>query len=172
MNALEPSAALHARNNCDSKKHDNGDVLYGGRNDSRGHEYEISKLSMLKQWSQFERPDSFDASDGYHSQELSLALYQREEMASKRNNLLGSRQSWVMTNRMVVIVVLDVAVYGWRLKHWSWEEGYQDQGDKVEFSGPLLSQSNRIDELLERHERHIRQAVRKSWFQRGKKSGK
>ncbi|XP_031255003.1 protein IMPAIRED IN BABA-INDUCED STERILITY 1 isoform X1 [Pistacia vera] len=137
MNALEPSAALHARNNCDSKKHDNGDILYGGRNDTRGHEYEISKLSMLKQWSQFERPDSFDASDGYHSQELSLALYQREEMASKRNNL-----------------------------------GYQDQGDKVEFSGPLLSQSNRIDELLERHERHIRQAVRKSWFQRGKKGGK
>ena len=46
-------------------------------------------------------------------------------------------------------------------------QGYQDQGDTVEFSGPLLSQSNRIDELLERHERQIRQAVRKSWFQRG-----
>lgn len=46
--------------------------------------------------------------------------------------------------------------------------GYQDQGEKVEFSGPLLSQSHRVDELLERHERHIRQAVRRSWFQRGK----
>lgn len=46
-------------------------------------------------------------------------------------------------------------------------QGYQDQGDKVEFSGPLLSQSHRIDELLEKNERHIRQAVRKSWFQRG-----
>lgn len=46
-------------------------------------------------------------------------------------------------------------------------QGFQDQGEKVEFSGPLLSQSHRIDELLERHERQIRQAVRKSWFQRG-----
>jgi len=45
--------------------------------------------------------------------------------------------------------------------------GLQDQEEKVEFSGPLLSQSHRIDELLERHERHIRQAVRRSWFQRG-----
>lgn len=46
-------------------------------------------------------------------------------------------------------------------------QAYHDEEEKVEFSGPLLSQSNRIDELLERHERQIRQAVRKSWFQRG-----
>ncbi|KAI3504678.1 hypothetical protein L1887_26331 [Cichorium endivia] len=45
---------------------------------------------------------------------------------------------------------------------------YQNQEDKVEFSGPLLSQSHQIDELLERHERQIRQAVRRSWFQKGK----
>ncbi|CAI9266811.1 unnamed protein product [Lactuca saligna] len=47
---------------------------------------------------------------------------------------------------------------------------YQDQEEKVEFSGPLLTQSHRIDELLERHERQIRQAVRRSWFQRGKRN--
>lgn len=89
INALEPSAALHARNNCDLRKHENGDVIHVARTDSRGHDsYETAKLAMLKQWSQFERPDSFDASDGYHSQELSLALYQREEMAAKRNNLV------------------------------------------------------------------------------------
>lgn len=46
-------------------------------------------------------------------------------------------------------------------------QGYHDHADKVEFSGPLLSQSHRVDELLEKHERHIRQAVRRSWFQRG-----
>ena len=45
---------------------------------------------------------------------------------------------------------------------------YQDQEEKVEFSGPILSQPNRIDELLARHERQVRQAVRRSWFQRGK----
>lgn len=36
----------------------------------------------------------------------------------------------------------------------------------MEFSGPLLSQPNKVDELLEKHERQIRQAVRRSWFQR------
>ena len=40
-------------------------------------------------------------------------------------------------------------------------------GERVEYSGPLLSQSHKIDELLEKHERHIRQVVRKSWFGRG-----
>ncbi|KAK2981366.1 hypothetical protein RJ640_003326, partial [Escallonia rubra] len=131
---FEPSGALHLRNNCETKHHEKIDVR-GSRTNSRGHDpYEVVKQAMLNNWSQFERPDSFDASDGYHSQELSLALYQREEMGMKKINLV-----------------------------------YQDQGDKVEFSGPLLSQSHRVDELLERHERHIRQAVRRTWFQRGKK---
>ncbi|XP_024976737.1 protein IMPAIRED IN BABA-INDUCED STERILITY 1-like [Cynara cardunculus var. scolymus] len=48
---------------------------------------------------------------------------------------------------------------------------YQNQEDKVEFSGPLLTQSHQIDELLERHERQVRQAVRRSWLQRGRKNG-
>ncbi|MBA0552346.1 hypothetical protein Golob_023167 [Gossypium lobatum] len=132
FSSLEPSAPLHTRNDIDSKRHENGDVINGGRTDSRGHDsYEAAKRDMQKQWSQFEHPDSFDTSDGYHSQELSLALYRREEMAAKRNN-----------------------------------PDSQDEVDKVEFSGPLLSQSHRVDELLERHERKIRQAIRKSWFQR------
>ncbi|KAK8559993.1 hypothetical protein V6N12_012802 [Hibiscus sabdariffa] len=130
--SFDPFAQLHAKNNIESK-HENGDVIYGGRTDSRGLDsYEAAKRAMQKQWSQFERPDSFNASDEYHSQELSLELYRREEMLSKRNN-----------------------------------SDYQDEVDKVEFSGPLLCQSHRVDELLERHERHVRQAIRKSWFQRG-----
>ncbi|CAA6667387.1 unnamed protein product [Spirodela intermedia] len=48
------------------------------------------------------------------------------------------------------------------------ESSMQDQEDRVEFSGPLLSQLNKVDELLEKHERQIRQAVRRSWFQRCK----
>ncbi|XP_010258219.1 PREDICTED: probable serine/threonine-protein kinase At1g54610 isoform X2 [Nelumbo nucifera] len=136
-NAVDPSSLLQTRNNSDLKI-ENGEALYGARIDSRDHDsHDIAKRAMLKQWSHLDHPDSFDASDIYHSQELSVALYQREEMAAKRSNL-----------------------------------GYQDQGDMVEFSGPLLSQSHRVDELLERHERHIRQAVRRSWFQRGKRHGK
>ncbi|KAM4114896.1 hypothetical protein ACJW30_04G104900 [Castanea mollissima] len=136
-NIVEPTA-LPTKNNFDSKRHENGDVIHGARTNSRGHDsYEIAKLTMQNNWCKFERPDSFDASDEYHSQELSMAQYQKEEMAAKRSNI-----------------------------------GYRDQGDKVEFSGPLLSQSHRVDELLEKHERHIRRTVRKSWFQRGRKHGK
>ncbi|XP_076940211.1 protein IMPAIRED IN BABA-INDUCED STERILITY 1-like [Bidens hawaiensis] len=88
------------------------------RANSRGQE---SNGLVIKNWNQFDRPESFDAgSDGL----------------VKRMNMI-----------------------------------YHDHEEKVEFSGPLLSQPNRIDELLERHERQIRQAVRRSWFQRGKKVG-
>ncbi|KAK4354241.1 hypothetical protein RND71_026435 [Anisodus tanguticus] len=133
---FEPSLALHMENNMEPKIHDNYELTNANQNNSMGHDtYESIKHSIHKRWSQLERPDSFDASDGYHSQELSLALYLKEETAVKRINLV------------------------------------QDQGDKVEFSGPLLSESqtHTVEELLEKHECHIRQAVRRSWFQRGSK---
>ncbi|KAJ1406279.1 Serine/threonine-protein kinase, active site [Sesbania bispinosa] len=136
FNPLEPSK-LNSRNNSDTINQENKEFC-GRHTNSRGHDLlEISKLSMQNQWSKFDRPDSFDASDEYHSQELSMALYHREDSVSKRSNI-----------------------------------SFQDQGEKVEFSGPLLSQMHTVDELLERHERHIRRTVRRSWFQRGKKHGK
>ncbi|XP_008781045.1 protein IMPAIRED IN BABA-INDUCED STERILITY 1-like isoform X2 [Phoenix dactylifera] len=48
---------------------------------------------------------------------------------------------------------------------------YKDQRQSVELSGPLLSQSLKIDELLEKNEGHIGQAARRSWFQKGTKQG-
>ncbi|RDX99774.1 Protein IMPAIRED IN BABA-INDUCED STERILITY 1, partial [Mucuna pruriens] len=135
FNPLEPST-LNSRSNLDTTKENK--EFCGGYTNSRGHELlEIPKLSMQNQWSKFDRPDSFDASDEYHSQELSMALYHREDSASKRSNM-----------------------------------SCQDQGEKVEYSGPLLSQMHTVDELLERHERHIRRTVRRSWFQTGKKHEK
>ncbi|XP_054806625.1 protein IMPAIRED IN BABA-INDUCED STERILITY 1 [Prosopis cineraria] len=135
INPLE-SAVPNSMNNIDSRNMENKDCL--GRSNSRSRDpLEIPKIAMQNQWSKFDRPDSFDASDEYHSQELCMALYHREDSISKRSNL-----------------------------------SYQDQGEKVEFSGPLLSQMHTVDELLEKHERHIRRTVRRSWFQRGKKHGK
>ncbi|RWW71572.1 hypothetical protein BHE74_00020677 [Ensete ventricosum] len=49
-------------------------------------------------------------------------------------------------------------------------QGYRDRAEKVDFSGPVLLQSEKVDEFLEKHEQHVRKAMRKSWFQRGKKS--
>ncbi|ONM33178.1 hypothetical protein ZEAMMB73_Zm00001d041514 [Zea mays] len=39
--------------------------------------------------------------------------------------------------------------------------------NRVDFSGPLLSQPRRIDELLHIHEQQIRQAGRRPWFMKG-----
>ncbi|KAH0436588.1 hypothetical protein IEQ34_026370 [Dendrobium chrysotoxum] len=46
--------------------------------------------------------------------------------------------------------------------------GYKKPDDRVEFSAPLLYQSRKVDELLERHEQQIRQAVRRTWHQKDK----
>lgn len=90
FNPVEPSIALNAKNSLDFKKHENGDVVHRGRAESRGHDsYEIAKLAIQNHWGKFERPDSFDASDMYHSQELSLALYQREELGPTKSDLVS-----------------------------------------------------------------------------------
>ncbi|XP_010539977.1 PREDICTED: probable serine/threonine-protein kinase At1g54610 [Tarenaya hassleriana] len=138
-NLLGPSPAQTGKSDVESKMSENDkEDKDGARTDSQSREsYEMMKRSLLKQWSQLERPDSFDASEEYRSQELSLAMYQREEMAAKLGNLCC-----------------------------------QDDGDKIQFSGPVLSQSYGVDELLERHERQIRHLVRKSWFHKGKKQRK
>ncbi|KAJ1265991.1 hypothetical protein BS78_08G116300 [Paspalum vaginatum] len=44
---------------------------------------------------------------------------------------------------------------------------YKGKVDRVDFSGPLLSQPRRIDELLHNHEQQIRRAGRRSWFKKG-----
>ncbi|KAL1334176.1 hypothetical protein HN51_063071 [Arachis hypogaea] len=135
-NSLETSTVT-SRNNSESRNYENKEFC-GGRSNSRGRDLlEISKLVMQNQWNKFDRPDSFDTSDEYHSQELSMTLYHREDSLSKRSNLSS-----------------------------------QDQGDTVDFSGPLISQMHTVDEILERHERHIRRTVRRSWFQKDKKNGK
>lgn len=90
FNAVEPSVALPSRNNLDLKKLENGDIRHRERADSKGHDsYEIAKIAIQNQWGKFERPDSFDASEGYHSQELSLALYRREEMGASKHDLVS-----------------------------------------------------------------------------------
>ncbi|XP_078155279.1 protein IMPAIRED IN BABA-INDUCED STERILITY 1-like isoform X2 [Carex rostrata] len=48
-------------------------------------------------------------------------------------------------------------------------ETEQGPSERMEFSGPMSLQPHLIDDLLKKHERHIRQAFRKSWFKRGKK---
>lgn len=88
FNSLETST-LNSRDNSESRKFENKES-FGACTKSRGHDLlEISKLAMQKQWSKFDRPDSFDTSEEYHSQELSMALYNRQDSLSKRSNLVS-----------------------------------------------------------------------------------
>lgn len=87
FNSLETST-LNSRNNSESRNYENNE-FFGTCTNSRGHDLlEISKLAMKNQWSKFDRPDSFDTEE-YHSQELSMALYNRQDSLSKRSNLVS-----------------------------------------------------------------------------------
>ena len=81
-NLLGPSPAFSEISDAESKMKENE------KEEKQDEAYEMLKLSMLKKWRKLERPDSFDASDEYHSQDLSLALYQREEKAAKLGHLV------------------------------------------------------------------------------------
>jgi hypothetical protein len=48
-------------------------------------------------------------------------------------------------------------------------QNFEDRSDQMEYSGPILSQSQLVDDFLTKHEKHIRSAVRRSWFQKGTK---
>lgn len=72
---------INGINNVDSKRHENSSTLSLG--DSRGS-YESTEGTKKKQWGPLDRPDSFDASDEYHSQDLS-SLYLKEHLATKKN---------------------------------------------------------------------------------------
>lgn len=88
FNSLELST-LNSKNNLDTTNQESKEFC-GGYTNSKGHDLlEISKLSMQNHWSKFDGPDSFDASDEYHSQELPMALYHREDSQSKRSNLVS-----------------------------------------------------------------------------------
>lgn len=88
---FEPSGALHIKNSLELKRQDS-EATKGSRTNSKGRDtYEFTKHAMQQHWSQLEQTDSFDASDGYHSQELSLALYLKEETAFKKINVVSQK---------------------------------------------------------------------------------
>ena len=67
-------------------------MLSMSRSSSKGPESsERSKVVIRNQWGKFERPDSFDTSDEYHSQDFAVALSLRDELGAKRNNLVSLR---------------------------------------------------------------------------------
>jgi hypothetical protein len=86
FNSLETST-INSRDVSDDNRNNENKEVFGERTSSRGRDlFEISKLVMQNQWSKFDRPDSFDTSEEYHSQELSMMVYHREDSLSRRSN--------------------------------------------------------------------------------------
>ncbi|KAF6168529.1 hypothetical protein GIB67_015076 [Kingdonia uniflora] len=103
--ALDPPSVRYLRNSSEIKCQENGELLGETRTESQDNDsHEIVKHATRRQWNQCECPDSFDASNVYHSQQLSSTKYQKEEMTAKRCNM-----------------------------------GYDDDEQRVDFSGPILS---------------------------------
>ncbi|KAL4566493.1 hypothetical protein LXL04_030609 [Taraxacum kok-saghyz] len=107
----------------------------------------------------FMRSQSRSSSKSYAFDPSTLHIREPKEKferSGSRSRIDGHTSQDLPISLFKRIEVLDTQIY------------QNDEDNKVEFSGPLLSQSHQIDELLERHERQIRQAVRRSWLQKGK----
>ncbi|CAL5367745.1 unnamed protein product [Camellia sinensis] len=115
LHDVELPSILHARNTSDSEEQESEEFsskvdIDLGDNES----YEVAKRTTWRQHSQPYRPESFNDSDLYHSQEFSVH--------------------------------------------------YNGKKERTQYSGPLVSRSNR---LVDEQENHIRQGVHRSRFYRG-----
>ncbi|KAK2987876.1 hypothetical protein RJ640_025643 [Escallonia rubra] len=114
LRTLDPSSVLHANDTLDSERDEHDDFSSRNPAASSGHD-EIARRAMHRHRSHPNRPDSFDSSNLFQPEELSV--------------------------------------------------DYNDQRERLPFSGPLLSQKRRTDG---RQESHIRQAAaRRSRFYKG-----
>lgn len=86
--AVDLSTNLQTKSTHDSKGQANGNG-YEAHADSTGYEpHALAKQEILKKWTELERPDSFDSSDMFHSQDLSEAVYVRDGVSSKYSSLV------------------------------------------------------------------------------------
>ncbi|KAK3026224.1 hypothetical protein RJ639_040509 [Escallonia herrerae] len=114
LRTLDPSSVLHANDTLDSERDEHDDFSSRNPAASSGHE-KIAKHAMHRQRSHPNRPDSFDSSNLFQPEELSV--------------------------------------------------DYNDQRERLPFSGPLLSQKRRTDGRQESHSRQA--AARRSRFYKG-----
>ena len=91
----------------------------------------------------FDRSDFFDASDVLQPHDYSMAFHQ-EEVTAIKNNMVRSQAAYV---------IQFIFVFNHQIK--------------VGYSGPLLTESYKVDELLQRNENHIREVGRRSRFHTG-----
>lgn len=132
--------------------------------------HDAAKRAVLRKWSQLERPDSFDSCDTYHSQNFSNAMLVGVGggALSSKNIFEVRRVDRLFTCYYGVMCVFFTSKLVGDVRFMELQGGHgHGQEEKAEYSGPLLPQSHKVDELLQKNERHIRQAVRTSWFRRG-----
>ncbi|XP_059670388.1 protein IMPAIRED IN BABA-INDUCED STERILITY 1-like [Cornus florida] len=94
MSELEPSSILHAKDMLDSTGQENEEFLNRVHSDLRGCDsFEIANHAMRRQLNQLDRPESFDASDLYLSQELSADYNDQQRSVQYSGPLLSQSHS-------------------------------------------------------------------------------
>ncbi|XP_052138285.1 probable serine/threonine-protein kinase At1g54610 [Oryza glaberrima] len=109
------------------------------RTNSNGGAYEAEKQEAMKQWAQV--ADAFTSSESYNNRFKEPTATAGAAAAAATKEVKSSKKHKVGGGRL----------------------------HRVGFSGPLLSQPRRIEELLQNHEQQIRRAGRRSWFRKGSK---
>jgi hypothetical protein len=107
------------------------------RTNSNGGAYEAEKQEAMKQWAQV--ADAFTSSESYNNRFKEPTATAGAGAAAATKEVKSSKKHKVGGGRL----------------------------HRVGFSGPLLSQPRRIEELLQNHEQQIRRAGRHSWFRKG-----
>ncbi|EEE53486.1 hypothetical protein OsJ_36639 [Oryza sativa Japonica Group] len=106
------------------------------RTNSNGGAYEAEKQEAMKQWAQV--ADAFTSSESYNNRFKEPTATAGAGAAAATKEVKSSKKHKVGGGRL----------------------------HRVGFSGPLLSQPRRIEELLQNHEQQIRRAGRHSWFRK------
>uniref|UniRef100_A0A0D3HW17 Uncharacterized protein n=1 Tax=Oryza barthii TaxID=65489 RepID=A0A0D3HW17_9ORYZ len=124
------------------------------RTNSNGGAYEAEKQEAMKQWAQV--ADAFTSSESYNNR-------------FKEPTATAGAAAAAATKEVKSSKVSSPSDHFHHCRNPSSPKHKVGGGrlHRVGFSGPLLSQPRRIEELLQNHEQQIRRAGRRSWFRKG-----
>ncbi|KAL6623533.1 hypothetical protein ACP70R_033412 [Stipagrostis hirtigluma subsp. patula] len=169
-----PDAAVAAvasakRSSSKAPRANTGDGEDTARTTTTTAPYETEKQEMIKQWAQV--AEAFSTSETYSSR-----FRQTVDVKQLKTGKVGGHGE---TRNPCISGRLHYPSHqnGFEIRPEVLQEESQSQFDdkhkakvdRVDFSGPLLSQPRRVDELLQNHEQQIRRARHRPWFQKGSK---
>jgi hypothetical protein len=129
------------------------------------------KQVLIKQWAHVDTRDSFENRDQRtFNSGLLVQVNVCKCVPVGPNTWLSNFEVYGVPFHLVIsLIFLVVLSYNSLFILELLFQNFEDRSDQMEYSGPILSQSQLVDDFLTKHEKHIRSAVRRSWFQKGTK---